>query len=383
MRIIYLTILLVLVSCNRPTVLHEFYTEPATSGSNILLSDISLQTIELESILSSLGGRLTVSDEGFNFIDYNFGWIFVFDFDGNLIDRRLGIGRGPNEIPSGGITFYSSLDSGGHLFIGSSANYYIFDASLTRKQKGMLRWKQDKPLEYLTQNPTPEDQRSYNLAYFISEVKTTSEHAYLPLIGGPREYTNFSMDTDLFAKEARILAKMNLEDGQIEEIFGRYPPSYYNNPEKRPLSFFFFDIIDDEILAITFAADPFIHLFTLDFKHIASFGVEGNKMDTSYELFTGSSTRFEHFMMNQMRTKGYYSSLKYIPETNLLFRGYSKGTESEKDGMQVYKNEILIADFKVPKEMRIAGYNAPWYYSDADVDERNESIKVYRFKVEL
>lgn len=57
--------------------------------------------------------------------------------------------------------------------------------------------------------------------------------------------------------------------------------------------------------------------------------------------------------------KGFYNSIKYIPETGLLFRGYSKGTDSDTDGMQVYKNNILVAHFDVPKGMRIAGYAAP------------------------
>jgi len=379
----FVLILIIFTSCTSNVSDSEFYNHSPSSLSDIVFEEVDMETIVMDSILSSFGGQLIVTEEGLSFIDYNFGWMFNFDLEGSFLDRSLGVGQGPKEIPASGITFYTPIHDRGHLFIGSSFDFYTFDNELERQQTGRIRFKQDKPTEYLAGNPTPEDQRSYNLAYYISDAKATGTHAFLPLIGGPPEYTSFSMDTDLFAKEARLLARMNLETGEIEDIIGRFPPSYYEHPEKRPLSYFFFDLIDNETIAITFAADPFIHLFTLDFEHLSSFGIEGHEMDTNYELFTGSAASFERFIVNQMRTKGFYNSIKYIPETGLLFRGYSKGTDSDIDGMQVYKNNTLVAHFDVPKGMRIAGYAAPWYYSDADVDERNEIIKTHRFKLEL
>lgn len=362
----------------------KYFTVRSNAVTDIQFESLDIESFDLEYVQSSFGGVLAMDGEYLNFIDYQFGRVYQFDVDGNFVRLVLDRGRGPSELPRSGITFYSRLPNRGHLFIGSSYDYYVFNAEYQRLQDSMIRWQQDKPLEYLHNNPTPEDHRSYNLAYYIGDVRTTNEVVFLPLMGSLPQFTAFSFDTDLFASEARILASMNLETGEVDRIFGRFSPIYNQNPAARVFSIFFYDLIDGETLAISYAADPDIYLFTTDFRHIATFGSKGRDMDKEYEDFSGISDQdFEQFTLTQWNTKDGYSSLTYIPETNLLFRGYTRNADPDMDGLQIYRDNVLIADVDVPNLRKVIGYHDGWYYTNAEINEREETKTVYRFRLDF
>ncbi len=382
-KVIALSIALIIIGCGSKEK-SGYFTERANAVTDIQFESLNIESFDLEYVKSSLGGVLVMDGEHLNFIDYQFGRVYQFDTDGNFIRLVLDRGRGPSELPRGGITFYSQLPNRGHLFIGSSYDYYVFNADYERLQDSMIRWQQDKPLEYLHNNPTPEDHRSYNLAYYIGDVRTTNEVAFLPLMGSLPQYSAFSFDTELFASEARILASMNLETGEVDRIFGRFSPLYVQNPPARLFPFFFYDLIDEETLAITYAADPDIYLFTTDFRHIATFGSKGRNMDKEYEDFSGISDKdFEQFGLTQWNTKDGYSSLTYIPETNLLFRGYTRNSDPDRDGLQIYRDNVLFADVDIPPMRKVIGYHDGWYYTDAKINEREETKTVYRFRLDF
>lgn len=79
------------------------------------------------------------------------------------------------------------------------------------------------------------------------------------------------------------------------------------------------------------------------------------------------------------RTKGYYNWLEYVDETGMLFRSYQKGGDEETDGLQIYKDGVLLGDVNVPKGFRVMGYIAPYYYSYVIPDEDNAMMYLYRF----
>lgn len=360
-----------------------YFTQTAERKVNIEFESLEYDSFYLEYVRTSLGGVVVVDGDKLNFIDYQFGRVYEFDREGNYTGLILDQGRGPSELPRSGITFYSQLSNGGYLFVGSSYDYYVFNSDYDRLHDLMIRWQQDKPLDYLHNNPTPEDHRSYSLAYYIGDVRATDRTAFLPLMGGEPQYTTYNFTTDLFAEEARILASMDIETGKVDRIFGRLSPVYANEPNSRMFPFFFYDLIDDDTLAITYGPDSDIYLFTTDFEHLATFGVAGRNMNMEYESFEGISDRqFENFLLDQWDTKDFYRSLQYVPETNLLFRGYTRRSDSDMDGVQIYRDNVLIADVDIPSERKVIGYIDGWYYTDAEINEREETKKIYRFRLD-
>ncbi|MFV2016516.1 MAG: hypothetical protein ACC656_13885, partial [Candidatus Heimdallarchaeota archaeon] len=65
----------------------------------------------------------------------------------------------------------------------------------------------------------------------------------------------------------------------------------------------------------------------------------------------------------------------------LIFRSYKKSETSKYDGLQIYKNKVLVADFEVPKNLEIKEFITPYFYSNALIDEETEKINIIRFKL--
>ena len=88
----------------------------------------------------------------------------------------------------------------------------------------------------------------------------------------------------------------------------------------------------------------------------------------------------EHFG-DDINKCGYYYYLRYIPETALLFRSFHHGTPLTYDGLQVYKNQLLVAEYQVPNGFRVIGYVPPYYYAEGKPDIDKEAMVFYRFKL--
>jgi len=374
------------------TSLDIFNIEPI-GEKDIQFDELQMDTLRLDRIESSHVGFISISNDSIRFIDERFGWMFVFDKNGVLHHRHLGQGQGPKEIPMAGIQFYSPTIGRGHIFIGSSFDYYIYNSDYERTKQEIIRWQRDVPMEELQRNPDPQQQRSYNLGYDIGNIMVTSTHVYLPLISAPPPFSAFNFTTDLFAEEARVLAKMNIETGEVENIMGRLSPIFAEELNIRHFSFFHNTLIDNSTLAISYMPDSLIYLTDLDFNVQSAFGFSGENMDLNYRIFpsVGNEETIQNFFYEEFNNRGYYTSLTYIKDRDLFFRGYRKGGESTTDGLQVYRGNTLIADVDVPKlfdefvlgrHFEVIGYIEPWFYSNAFIDEMAEEIIVYRFRID-
>lgn len=80
--------------------------------------------------------------------------------------------------------------------------------------------------------------------------------------------------------------------------------------------------------------------------------------------------------------KGYYNWIEYVDDQKTLFRSYQKGGVCNYDGLQIYRDGVLIGDVDVPKGLKVMGFIEPYYYSYIIPDEESERIYMYRFKLE-
>ena len=105
-------------------------------------------------------------------------------------------------------------------------------------------------------------------------------------------------------------------------------------------------------------------------------------MNTDY-LYIDNYKECRKNYRSERETKGYYYWIEYVDETGLLFRSYKKQSGTL-DGLQIYKEGIMIADINVPKGLRVMGYIAPYYYSYIipQLAENDDSLILYRFKME-
>lgn len=375
---------------------HDIFIVEPFGEKDIQFDEIQLDTLVMDRIESSHVGFISIRNDSIFFIDERFGWIFVYDKEGVFHHRHLGQGQGPKELPMAGIQFYSHTPEGGHFFIGSSYDYYVFNSDYERINQEVIRWKRDTPLDELQRNPDPQQQRSYNIGYDIGSIMVTSTHAYLPLISPPPPFSVFNFTTDLFAEEARVLARMNIKTGEVEDMIGRLSPVFAKEQTVRHFSFYHSTLVDSDKIAITYMPDSLIYITDLNFNVQRVFGYSGENMDTNYTTFTtgGNDDRIMDFFHDEFSNRGYYTSLTYVKERDLLFRGYRKGSESTTDGLQIYKENTLIADVEVPRvhgsdsdiiptnDFKVVGFIEPWFYSNAFIDEKAEKIIIYRFRID-
>lgn len=359
---------------------------------NIWFESLQLEAIQLDSIASSYVGIISIGKDSIRFIDKKYNWIFVFDKNGKFYNRHLGKGRGAHELPLFGIKFYCRTPEGGYFFIGGSYRCHYLTGSYERVNSYVMNWNSNTPVKLLQEKPYPANSKSYSLAYYFGRIKSTDNYIFLPLIGASPPYGVFNISTDIYAKKGRILAKMKRETGVFKDIIGRLSPIYSNNEAVRLFPFFFFDIINKNKIAITYAVDSLIYIFDLNFKtNYASFGFSGKNMDDDYIIIPSTENEdiLESYAQKQLRERGYYTSLIYIEERDMYFRGYTKGGDSKTDGLQIYKDYTLIADVSVPEvakfngihTFRVTGYIDPYFYSNAFINAKTGEIILYRFRV--
>lgn len=348
---------------------------------DIAFESIELDTFILDHIYSSYEGEIFIKNDSLIFFDNYYAKFFVFDILGNLRNEYMGIGPGPSEIPTGHLRFFDIDPDGGYVLIGSSNDYHVVNNLYERELSSVINWKQDKPISYLQRNPTPEDQRSYNLGYGQGHIRVIPGYLLLPLSSPEPVFSDFNLTTDLYAREGRIMAKMSIETGEVEEIFGRLSPLFIRNKDARIFSFFNYDIIEQDKIVITYRPDPNIYLFDLEFNILRIYGSPGRDMDENYRGFPSTSDvniLIQHWD-NEIENRGYYTSIKFIDERGLLFRSYQKSGENDLHGLQIYRDNKLIADVDVPKNFKVTGYNKPYFYSNAHINEWDETITVYKF----
>ncbi|MCH8569342.1 MAG: hypothetical protein LAT67_13790 [Balneolales bacterium] len=388
--VLLITTILLLSNCRGGDDHFSYFYQSPISEKKEAFIEVIIDTLKLDQISSSFNGFTLVQNDKIHFLDANFGWMFIFDTDGNLLSREMGQGHGPRELPMTGIQFFT-LDDNGFSMLGSSNDFYRFDNDFNRTHVEILRWKRDHPTEYLARNPTPEAQRSYNLAYNISNMKVHGSFAYLPLYSAPPAYSQFYMFTDLYATDARILAEMNLDSGEIERIFGRFSPVYQQDERKRTFSMFDFDILNSGELVISFFADTLVHVFDLDFNHKRSFGFAGRyKSQHIGDLpdITNPDELGRH-VFREVTSRDFYTTISCISERQLCFRSYRIASDDQHDGLQIYKENVLVADILVPQTgdhqnanyFQITGFSDTWLYSNIHFDESTEQKYIYRLQI--
>ena len=69
----------------------------------------------------------------------------------------------------------------------------------------------------------------------------------------------------------------------------------------------------------------------------------------------------------------------YIDD-NFIFRGYTK-SNLKNDGLQVYKNDLLIADLNFPKGYKIIGKIDNDYYASKIEIKKREDMHVLKLKL--
>ena len=337
------------------------------------LTSIDIESFSLDSVESSYIGFLEMNQDTVYLIDKRFCWIFRFTKDGRFIDRQLGLGEGPKEYNCGIIEGYCYLQDGNWAFFDPGAGCNFFSNSFDRQKRLQIL------IEGSEENKSYENPRIYTKDYGFLILRQMGNYLYYNVVAWQYMAEDFISDTNYYFRNARILMKMNLKTGKVEQLLGGFPSHY----EKKHAVFqqVSFDINQkEECFFVSYDADSLIYCYDKDYKPLYAFGWQGLDMRVDYRTYSIETTIKKR---PQIRSEySYYHDIKYIEELGLLFRPYKKSPDSEADGLQIYRGQTLIADVAVPKGMVVLGYSEPYVYGTTSMDGIRESVDMFRFKLE-
>ena len=351
---------------------------------DITISKINIDSFKIDASNTSCMGRFFMDDTNIVFGDKLFASLYFYDLHGNLITRKLGKGRGPKEIPSD--PFFFPIENNNHNYLAYDDKVILYKISKKTwevKKIGKINYFQGKN----TNNPGPADISFYKTwgGQLVTSFKFLQLKDSLIIYSIRDRDTQFDCynpsTANKYYSSLKTFAFLNLENGVVERIVGGYPSSYNKNDSWRMFTSYTFTLNEDKLYVMHFP-DSLIYAYGYPYNHpknlLYVLGYKGKNMNKDYPIVTSKKEAHRKKVFKY----GFYHTLKYIKETNLLFRGYNKGSHCNYDGLQVYKKNNLIGDIKVPKYFKVIGYNKPFYYAVKFRPDYQEQIfTIYKFKL--
>ncbi len=381
MKIIYLFLFYVLLySCSN----NDNYEIIISGKKKNLFDKIEMDSILVSAQNTSLIGTFLFIDSSIVFYDHDYASMNYYGLNGKFKYRKLGLGRGPNELPSA-YGLYPMVNSDKYLAFGSSALvlHEVDKTNWSVKKLGSIDygWK-----DQILNNPDPTHYSSYgynDLVPWVFKISQINNDYAIMQYGST--HVNFSgygknSNADTFYREARVFGVLDMNNLKIVDVFGKIPKIYQNyNYIPNYLTFSFTN--KNDTIYTAFAADSLITAYTFKSEPLYSFGFEGKRIDRDY-VETKNRVDADVELMKTLNGPGYMLFLEYIKETGLLFRSYYRGSESSFDGLQIYKGVDLIADVDIPKRFQLLGYIKPYYYGVRCLPNHDsETFTFYKFKL--
>ena len=346
---------------------------------------IAFDTLKVEKLTSihensSQEGDIYFQNTNFFFVDKRFGYLYLYDKEGNYLKTLLGQGESPKELNTAYVDGYAMDRKGNHIFLGSSFDIHIHRPDLTREKTTILDWKGKKNVNEVRENALDNiDQFSlYTLDYLNLNLITDSKgNLFIPIYSENEKFNAFTGEK--YYKEGKILAKYNFKSNKVEKLLGQRSDEYLKYNYIPHHAWFSYDLDSLDHFLINHEIDPKIYYYDNDFDLITTFGTPGKSMNLEYKEINQFDLKlFREYYTNDRPKRGYYHSLKCL--NGLVFRSYTKNENSLTHGLQIYKDFVLIADVEVPKGLKVRGYIPPYYYGSV-YDEESDKVEVYRFKL--
>ena len=373
-KVFSLFLICVITGCSSKKTTPNFNIEP-TSTKEYSIENVFIDTLRLDSIVTSFEIESSINNDKIYLVDKYFNYIYEYNTMGNVLNRYLGTGRARNETTIGQIATHTFLDDGLFL-LNQSGAYYYYDKHYNFKDMFIISYVNQ---EWNRLN-IYEIPQAYTQRYSDIVCRQYEGNVYFNVHLAHEQVNIISSTKEHLRKNANIL-----EINSKMHDFGRllavgYPKSYYEDTyNKAIMSSVNFDIDKKGTFYVTYEADSLIYVYDKDFTMLKCYGFAGRDMDLDYTLTTTPKEVGKNYR-TERNTKGYYNWLEYVDETGVLFRSYKKGEKATFDGLQIYKNGVMIGDIDVPKGFKLLGYIKPYYYSHIIADDKKETLTIYKLK---
>lgn len=351
---------------------NKIYKNEYTHKVNIKYTEFKCKKYKLKGFDSSGVGKIVINNNKILYMDDIFNVVYRCNLKGYFENIVVERGKGPKDII--GCGYYTKTKSN-YFFITKNGAVSKMNKSWEREKVYMINLPIKHTVEEITYNPSLEYTGIYELNMESKNIcDYDSDNLLIPIITDHFKINGFGTNSDKFYKESYMFGIMNKNTGEVNRMIGHRSDIYLKKKYIPNFNWFSFTKINNRIY-VSFAADPKIQIMDLDGKNVARFGIKGKDMNTNYRETKIPQIALDNCSRDLVEFD-YYRNLKFIPETNLLFRTYKKQLK-DKDGMQIYKNKTLIGDVNVPLGFRIVGYAKGKYYAQGK--SRNDDIIFYSF----
>lgn len=366
---ITLSLLLLTVACDNNVRRDRasYFSVPQNNRCEISIDTLQFVCDTLQLPNTSYQGFTEIRNDKIYFADMYFSWIYEMNANYGDIKKHVGQGRGHGEIPLKKISAYTIDAEGNHIVCGTSNDIYTISPSFEYKgdyyyERGSLRsrkkWERDE---------------FYCPSYGDLVLKKYRNHYYFNVNGGDRDFTAYLGEP--FFNVAHTILEVDDKSGEVTRLMGRITPAV------KYLSAFYFSNYDMDTSGnfyYNFRCDTLVYKYDNDYNLLSSFGFAGRNMDMSCEEMLNNGKGIA-VRINDTKTKGHFANITVIGD--YVFRPYRTGGTDNHCRMQIYKNEVLVGDVRIPELFRVAGYIEPYFYSEIIGDDDALQLTIYRFKL--
>lgn len=341
---------------------------------------IKMECIKLDSISTSYEIQTSIVNNEIIAVDPYLCYMYRFSADGHLKRRQLGQGHVKNETTIGKIAGHCFSADGKFILIGFQGETSVYDASGNLEKTVITDYNNRSKADLKTvdcyNNPIV-----YAKHYEDLICKEYNGQVYFNVDMFTPVYNIIDKQTDHIKNVYNIMAVDYSHQGELSLLI-KGLPSYYQNDTKSKILFTgaHFDLSNKGDIYIAHEADSLVYVYDTNQELKSIYGRAASGIQQDYTKCNNIDD-FRDNYMQERSSKGRYTSLEFVDETNLLFRTYQLSDKAENDRMQIYKEGVLIGNTNIPKGMHVIGYISPYYYSQIMSDEDEQSLKIYRFKL--
>ncbi len=345
------------------------------------IASFNLDTLALApNIETSYIGSFWVSNNALYYTDTQFMYVYQFDLKHNTATKFIGQGGGPNEVSSqiGDVVFNAATNSY-NVFMPQTGVVYSFNTNWEKQSKFVIDHNITRGYSDILENPNPRLADSYEVANQYDAILKPWDSSYVAIaIEAAHPKFNGYYNSELYYNYSRILGLVNLQTGKIEQLIGRRSPYYLKNKSLPIFDHFNYDTFGNTVFVDFMIGKDIYVLDKQTGLAVGKFGEAAKDMNTNYKT-THSYEEGDDLHYQHRITYGYYTSLKYLPEQDMLFRSYYKGKHTDFDGLQIYKDYTLLGDLNVPKGFKIIGFIDDAYIGTIQNEDQND-FEIFKIK---
>jgi len=367
--IIFVIITILFVSCHDKEIEARFNVINYSSIREIKIESIEVDSFSVDLSKTSCVGKMKIVNNQLVFFDTEFASAYLLTDNYLIADRKLGIGKGPNEV-FGIFWIANSLDSNIVIFDANGIIYVVDEQWHVRRKKKYFGYHNNQFNVDFWAEYSGKSIRCLETGNILIPL-TCEDKAMNP--------AGFNNITKRYYKYCPVLGEVDLNTGKTKNIFARRPPIYLNKNGSLMMFINMDFVVKDDNYCISWAVDSLLYVYKYPDSLMYTFGSGGSDMNIQYVRYKKYKEARENVWTDYEKF-GYYTQLEYDEKNDLLFRCYYKGN-GQGNGMQIYKDTALIADLNMPRHFEFLGNLNGWYFGCGKTDEQKETITLYRFKI--